>query len=69
MRVVTFCRPRNWLFLLVELRDLSGNYHSLKEFVSLIHKTFKAGQKRWDTIFDQLRCYTIYKNTVGAVPD
>jgi len=29
-KVVTFCRPREWLFLLVELCDLSGNNHNLK---------------------------------------
>ena len=28
--VVSFCRPRKWLFLLVELRDFSGNNHSLE---------------------------------------
>jgi len=29
-KVVTFCRPRKWLFLLVELCNFSGNNHSLK---------------------------------------
>jgi len=28
-KVVTFCWPRKWLFLLVEICDLSGNYHIL----------------------------------------
>jgi len=27
-KVVSFCRPRKWLFLLVELCDLSGNHQS-----------------------------------------
>jgi len=29
-KVVIYCRPRKWLFLLVGLCDLSGNQHSLK---------------------------------------
>jgi len=29
-KVVTFSKPRKWLFVLVDLCDLSGNHHSLK---------------------------------------
>jgi len=28
--VITFSKPRKWLYFLVELCDLSGNHHSLK---------------------------------------
>jgi len=44
-KVVTFCRPRKCLCLLVELCDLSGKHHSLKLLLSLIHWKFEAVQK------------------------
>jgi len=34
-KVVTFGRPRKWLFLLVDICDLSGNHHSFKVLYSL----------------------------------
>jgi len=39
-KVVTFSKPRKWLFVLVDLCDLSGNYHSLKS-------PFINSQKVW----------------------
>ena len=42
-KVVTFCRPRKWLFLLVKLCGLSGTQHNLKS--PCVAKKFDAIQK------------------------
>ena len=36
-KVVTFCRPRRWLFLFVELCDLSWNNHSSNMLYNIKH--------------------------------
>ena len=51
-KVVTISRPRKWLFLLVELCDLSGNHYSLKS-PFIITKTLKQVAKK-DPIFHKL---------------
>jgi len=42
-KVVTFCRPKKWLFLLVEPCDISGNNHSLKAFYIIHSKNVRIG--------------------------
>jgi len=45
-KVVTFSRPRKWLFMLVELCDLSGNHRSLKSPFINKSQSLKV-QKDW----------------------
>jgi len=59
-KVVTFCKPRKWLFSLVEQCDLSVNHHSLK--LAYIINSPKAGA-HLGVIFNKLH---VTENTVGV---
>jgi len=62
-KVVTFFRPRQWVYLLVKLSDPSDDHHSFKSFVSLIQKFFERVQKHGTPFFT--RC-TMINNAVGV---
>jgi len=47
--------PRQWLFLWVELCDLSGNNDSLKAFYISNSKNVWSGSKKMGPIFHKLR--------------
>jgi len=42
---VTFCRPSKWLFLLVELRDISGIHCSLKAPYNIYPRNYWSRSK------------------------
>ena len=51
-QVATFCRPRKWLFLLIELCDFSGNNHILKVCYIINSENVWSGSKN-DPRFSQ----------------
>jgi len=50
-KVVTFCTPRKWLFLLDELWDFSGNHHNLNAPYIINSPNFENGSKRMSPHF------------------
>ena len=61
--MVTFCRPRKWLFLLAELCDLSGNHHSFKALYINNSENVQRGYEKLGLVFHKLQ---ITENTVSV---
>ena len=53
--VVTFCRPKKWLFVLFELCYFSGNNHSLKALCIINSENVWNGPQTVGLIFHKLR--------------
>jgi len=53
-KVITFHRSRNWLFLVVELCDPSGNHHSLKSPFLINSQEVWTGFEKIGLVFHQL---------------
>jgi len=58
--MVTFSRPRKWLFLLVQLCDHSENHHSLKSLFIIDSKTVWSRSKKIGPIFHKLHLRTLW---------
>jgi len=72
-KVVIFCMSRKWLFMLVGLRDFSGNQHSLKTPYFINSRNFWNGCKKglafWTPKRDGHRFFTsctINRHIVGV---
>jgi len=66
-KVVTICRPKKWIFLLVELRDISGNNHSLKALYIINSENVWSRSQTAGLIFHKLHISHISTKCIEKV--